>query len=333
MAKKKGAKSKPQQETVRLCANIRSKKHPDVRCTLAATQGEYCSRHSKNPVRFKESIPLGSTVSLKQMDSAAKIQSWWRWFVGFQRFKRQGPCTTLVELAENNTDIYTLDSIQSIPVLYRWSYPDLKNHLWIFDVRSLSMTRAEDSREGLLNPYTREPIQEKYAHHFLQRCQWLRDRKYCIVHTFDTAEMTPDQLWHQRILDVTMKYDMLGYHTCLSWFEELNLQQLALFYTELWELWFYRLHLNPVVKNQVVPNWHRYDAMLFKWTPQELRNRNEKKWWQRTMLEILDRLVSSAELKEHKTLGALYGMTAFAIVSPRVRQSYPWLVEMPGDDF
>lgn len=333
MAKKKGAKPKPQEETIRLCANIRSKKHPDSRCTLSATHGEFCSRHYKNPVRFKEDITLTSSNSFKQLDAASKIQSWWKSVVGIQRFKRQGPCTTFVDLAENNTDIYTLDPIQSIPVLYRWSYPDAKKHLWVFDVRSLSMTRAEDSREGLLNPYTREPLQEKYAHHFLQRCQWLRDRKYCIVHTFDTGEMTAEQIWHQRILDVTMKYDILGYHTCLSWFEELNLQQLALFYTELWELWYYRLHLSPAVKNQVVPNWHKHESLLFKWSPQEIRNRNEKKWWQKTMLELLDRLVSSAELKEHKTLGALYGMTAFAIVSSRVRNSYPWLVEMPGDEF
>jgi hypothetical protein len=67
-----------------------------------------------------------------------------------------------------------------------------------------------------------------------------------------------------------MKYDMLGYHTCLHWFEELNLRQLAGFYIELWELWFYRLQLNPVVKNQVVPNWSRPDSLLFKWSPIEV---------------------------------------------------------------
>jgi hypothetical protein len=65
--------------------------------------------------------------------------------------------------------------------------------------------------------------------------------------------------------------------------------------------------------------------------PDQLRFRHDKKWWQKIILEIMNRLVSSAELKEHKILGALYGMTAFAIVSPRVRQYYPWLVEMEDD--
>jgi hypothetical protein len=50
------------------------------------------------------------------------------------------------------------------------------------------------------------------------------------------------------------------------------------------------------------------------------------------MLELLDRLVSAGQVKEQKILGALYAMTAFAIVSPTVRGAYPWLVEMPGDE-
>jgi hypothetical protein len=81
----------------------------------------------------------------------------------------------------------------------------------------------------------------------------------------------------------------------------------------------------------VVPNWNSAENLLFKWNPSELRYKHDKKWWQKHILELLNRLVSSAELKEHKTLGALYGMTAFAIVSPRVRLHYPWLVEMPED--
>lgn len=329
MPRKKGPKQS--EETIRLCANIRSKKHPDVRCTLTATQGDFCARHYKNPTRFQEKVSIKSTISLHQLDAAAKLQRWWIQKRGMFRYRRQGPCVNSPDIAENQTDIYTLESTTSIPLLYRWSYWDERKHCWLFDIRSLSMTHAEDSRENLLNPYTREPLKDKWVQRFQERCSWLRERKYCLVHASDTTDMTPEQVWHQKILDVTMKYDMLGYHTCLSWFEELNLQQLRLFYTELWELWFYRLQLNPTVKSQVVPGWNSADSLLFKWTPQEVRQRLEKKWWQKVMLDCLNRLVSSASTKEYKVLGALYGITAFAIVSPHVREHYPWLVEM-GDD-
>jgi hypothetical protein len=129
-----------------------------------------------------------------------------------------------------------------------------------------------------------------------------------------------------------MKYDVLGYHTCLNWFEELTITQLYHFYKELWELWNFRLQLSNPIKTLVVPRWNTSENPLFKWTPSDLMTRTEKKWWQKMILELLDRLVSSAQTKEHKILGALYGMTAFAIVSWRVRHHYPWLVEMPDDD-
>lgn len=317
---------------VRLCANIKSKKHPDVQCQLAATQGEFCARHTKNPVRFKEPVLLSASWQDLQQTSAKKLQLWWRVFVRLRRWCRQGPAANDPTLADNQEDLYTLDSVSTIPTLYRWSYMDEHKHIWIFDVRSLSMLRAEDGNKNLLNPYTRESIPEKAEAKFQERCQFLRARKYCLVHTSD-AEMSAEQVWHQKVLDVVQKYDMLGYHTCLSWFEDLQPAALALFYTELWELWNYRLQLSTHIKNQVVPGWNKADTLLFKWLPTEVRNRREKKWWQKVMLEMLDRLVSAGQVKEQKILGALYAMTAFAIVSPTVRGAYPWLVEMPEDEY
>lgn len=328
MVRKKQAK--PEDTGVRRCANVKSQKHPDVRCSCPAIQGDFCARHAKNPKRFVESLqPVESPILQSTVKNTAseKIQRWWRPRVGRLRFQRQGPAANFPVEAENQTDIYTLDATSSIPMMYRWSYADSRKHIWIFDVRSLSMTRAQDTRDKLLNPYTREEVPSPAEVKYQDRCKWLRDRKYCLVHLL-TDEMTPEQLWHQRILDVTMKYDALGYHTCLNWFEELAPPHLWLFYNELWELWFYRLQLSPQVKQQVVPNWNKPDTLLFKWLPNELRFRHDKKWWQKMMLDLLEKLVSSAGVKEHKILGALYGMTAFAIVSPRVRQHYPWLVEM-----
>lgn len=333
--KSKKAASSTSEGTVRLCANIRSRKHPDTQCPYTATNGEFCARHFKNPLRFqkseiqraKQANPETPRTSYSKVEASKVVQRWWRSQVGFLRYKRQGPGTCVPSEAENQTDIYSLDATSNIPILYRWSYVDLKKHIWVFDIRSLSMTRAQDYHEAFLNPYTREPIPESAEHKFQDRCTWLRAKKYCLVHTAD-MELTPEQLWHQRLLDVILKYDVLGYHICLHWFEELSLRQLCGLYVELWELWTYRLQLTPGVKEQVVPGYRGQETLLFKYSPSELRTRTERVWWQKTVLDLLDRFVSSARLKEHKILGALYGMTAFAIICPHVRQYYPWLVEM-----
>jgi len=331
MAKKKSVSAvKNVSETVRLCANIRSRKHPDVRCPCSATHGEFCTRHFKNPIRFQEKMTLEDLGIHTILPAILKIQKWWRLYIGFLRFKKQGPAANIPDIAENKTDIYTLDTTTSIPLIYRWSYSDAKKHIWLFDVRSLSMTHTQDSREKIMNPYTREPLTGVYETCFQNRCSWLRSKKYCLLHS-ENIDLTPEQLWHQKILDVTMKYDMLGYHTCLHWFENLTVRQLIDFYTEIWELWFYRLQLSPVIKRQVVPNWNNQDTLLFKWSPREIHQRTDKRWLHKLVLDTLDKLVSSASLKEHRILGALYGMTAFAIVSDTVREHYPWLVEMNDD--
>lgn len=330
MVKKRGDKSGAPETIVRVCASIRSKKHPDQRCPFSATAGEFCVRHSKTQTRFQEKSQGSDSPRLSpgKSEIVKQIVCWWRQLAGLHRFRAQGPAVSSPSVAENETDIFSLDPTDTIPLLYRWSYADNNKHIWLFDIRSLSMSRGENNT--IMNPYTREAIQGTHLTSFHKRCNWLREKKYCLVHTAD-QELTPEQLWHQKVLDVTMKYDVLGYHTCINWFEELSGPQLNLFYVELWELWFYRLQLSNTVKNQVVPNWNRTETLLFKWQPHEVRTRLDRKWWQKHILELLNRLVSSAELKEHKTLGALYGMTAFAIVSPRVRQHYPWLVEMQED--
>lgn len=315
---------------VRQCANIKSKKHPDVQCPLAANQGDFCARHSKNPTRYQEEKIVKVSGNKKNHYAARKIQKAWRTWAPFLRFKRQGPAANFTALAENQTEVFSMEPVSAIPELYRWSYADSKKHCWLFDLRSLSMMRVKDtSKLALENPYTREDISGTPLQSFQKRCTQLRAHKYVLMHS-SQVELSEEQLWHQQLLDTCMKYDALGYTMALNWFESLNIQQMYLFYFELWELWIYRLQLPAVLKHAVVPGWTNPETPLFKWIPNELRSRRDRIWWQKLILELLNRFVS-APLKDHKSLGALYAMTAFAIVSPTVRSHYSYLVEMPED--
>ena len=319
---KKKSLPKPE-EPFRQCVNIRSRKHPDIRCPLSATQGEFCARHSKNPIRLCEK-PKHETshITETQIRAAKRVQKIWVSFRNRQRSRTQGPAACYPELADNTNEIYTLGQTMEIPQMYRWSYADQKKHIWVFDIRSLHMMRLQNQRE---NPYTREPFTERAEQSFQERSAYLRKKKYCLLYT-DETELTPQQLWHQRILDVTMKYDMLGYYTCLNWFEDLKDKDCALLYTELWELWNFRLQLPAIQKKRVVPDWNNPDSLLFKWIPTEIKQKRDRKWWQKTILDLMDRFVSAAD-KESRSLGALYGMTAFAMASSTVRQHYSWLVQ------
>jgi len=312
---------------VRQCANIKSKKHPDVQCKYTASDGEFCSRHIKNPSRFQEAKSLIIKPSSKKQIQAAKIiQNMWRSRVGFLRFSNQGPLTACPELSDNKTDVCTLDSVTTIPLLYRWSYADSKKHLWLFDIRSLSMMRSQDTKIHVANPYTREALSSKDLDSFLKRCKQLRSHKYCLLHVND-IDLSPEQLWYQTLLDLSMKYDSLGYHLSLEWLDKINVAECYILYYELWDLWSYRLQLPDNLKQQVVPDWNREETLLFKWRPSEVQNRRDRTWWQKNIITLLDRVVCARD-KEHRTLGALYGMTAFALACPKVRDAYPWLVDV-----
>jgi len=115
--KKKKSLSAPL--TVRQCANIKSKKHPDAQCPFTASDGDFCFRHTKNPHRFQENIPLERKLSNKENKSIQTIQRFWKKYICFLRRKRQGPSCQYPELSDNTTDIVTLDSVQFIPLLYR----------------------------------------------------------------------------------------------------------------------------------------------------------------------------------------------------------------------
>lgn len=313
---------------VRLCANIKSRKHPDIRCPLVATQGEFCTRHHKNPVRFQQKTLKADfldTFSLTQESAVKRIQGAWRRFIQRHRWLTQGPAACVPSLADNETDITTMEPVDSIPLLYRWSYKDAKNHVWLFDIRALHMMRQQSQRD---NPYTCEPFPESAETRFQERTEWLRKRKYCLTYMKD-EELTQEQIWHQKILDMTMQYDRLGYYMRLDWIESMTEKQSSDMYLELWELWNYRLQLPPDQKRRVVPNWNKADTLLFKWLPSEIRFKRDTKWWQRVLVELLDRFVS-AETKELRSCGALYGMTALAIANPVVRQHYSWLVQDPS---
>lgn len=322
MKQKKASKSSI---PIRQCANVKSKKHPDVRCKYSASEGDFCSRHSKNPHRFQEDNTLIHGNSNKQKKAASKIQKLWRKQIGLLRFRRQGPITLIPEFSENKSDICTLDLVTSIPLMYRWSYADANKHGWLFDIRSLSMMRSNDTNNTISNPYTRENIPLKAIASFLERCQQLRNQKYCLIH-INEIDLTPEQLWYQTVLDVSMKYDAIGYHISLNWLNNLAANECYVLYCELYDLWCYRLQLPKALKNNVVPDWNNQVNPLFKWVPSEVYNKRDKLWWQKNILSLLDRLVSAKE-KEHRSLGALYGMTAFALASQPVREAYPWLVE------
>jgi hypothetical protein len=314
---------------LRKCANIKSKKHKDQACIYTATHGDFCSRHYKNPTRFVTKLVLPEKVLTRSAHQAIVfIQRFWRRWSTKRRFQRQGPAANCFALASNQTEVYSLDTLDTIPRSFFFSFADESKNIWAFDIRSLSHLVTEGNE--IVNPYTRGLISSATLQRIHRRILWLRERKYPILYA--TGEnLTPDQLWNQKVLDVFFKMEALGYRASCRWFDEMNLTDHMSFYRKLFRLWMYQLGLTSAEREAIVPGYNSGMTKLFRHTPDRIEsNAHDLRWWRRANLNLILEFLTRAPQKSQQGLGALYVLMALVQVVPEASEAYPWVRESLG---
>ena len=309
--------------TLRKCQNIKSRRHKNAQCQAAATHGDFCSRHFKHPIRYqslKPSIFLNRMLTRSEHQAVLIIQKFWIKRAALQRFFRQGPAANCHELSQNTTEVYTLDPLASIPNVFFFSFADSSKSVWSFDIRSLSHLITEATEPQ--NPYTRQAISPSTVEAIHRRLLWLRQRKYPILH--ETGEnLTQEQIWNQKVLDVFFKMDALGYRASCKWFEEMEKEDHELFYARLYRLWTYQLGLTSSEKQAILGV-----TKIFKQTPERAVNAgHDLRWWRRNNLNLILEFISRGSSKSHQGLGALYVLMSIVQVVPEAAESYPWVLE------
>ncbi len=312
--------------SIRICANIKSRRHPDRQCEQTATHGDFCFRHWKRPHRY---VPLLESqpkrLTRQSVREIQRLSLWWKKVSPYQKYRCQGPAANDISLAHNDTEVYSMDPIDKIPSLYFFSYADSKKNIWAFDIRSLSHLMA--SGRSLTNPYTREALPESTLEKVRTRVTWLRNRKYPLLYVQGEV-LSPEQHWNQRVLDLFMKMESLGYLSASSWFNQLTMKENKIFYKALYELWTFRLGLTSQEKESIVPKHSRQDGKLFKQPPEFLLTQtHELRWWQKLNLNTMTTLLTRSSDKTKQALGALYILMALVQVSDDAAEAYPWILE------
>jgi hypothetical protein len=256
------------------------------------------------------------------------LQKFWRVWSIKRRFQRQGPAANCYSLASNQTEVYSLDSLETIPKSFFFSFGDESKNIWAFDIRSLSHLVTEGNE--IVNPYTRGLISSAVLQRIHRRILWLRERKFPILYA--TGEnLTPDQLWNQKVLDVFFKMEALGYRASCRWFDEMNLSDHISFYRRLYRLWMYQLGLTSPEREAIVPGYNSGMTKLFRHTPDRIEaNTHDLRWWRRANLNLILEFISRAHQKSQQGLGALYVLMALVQVVPEASEAYPWIRESLG---
>lgn len=309
------------------CASVKSRKYKNIQCPFTASHGEFCHRHYKNPLRFLANKTECHHVHTRSEHAAVnKIQRTWKFFKPFYLRNRYGPTFFLKSLSSNDSEIYTLETIDLIPKMYYFSYADSFKNCWTFDLRSLNHLLLEDT--ALKNPYTREPFPKRSMDLLKDRIHSLTAHKQPIF--FNVKEnLTSKQIWNQKVLDLFLKMDSLGYRASTQWFEQLNGTAHESLYRELFLLWNVRIGLTMREKDTIVPGHLCQRDKLFRWNPDQISGgKHDLPWWRKQNLELLLKFISSAGDKGKQSLGALYVLMGFSAVVEDVKEAYPWISEI-----
>lgn len=257
-----------------------------------------------------------------------RVQHFWRKWIARQRFRRQGPAANFHDVASNQTEVYSLDSIGSIPRSFFFSFADEKKNIWVFDIRSLSHLVTEGNE--IVNPYTRVLLESSTLQKIHQRIVWLRERKFPILYA--TGEnMTQEQIWNQKVLDVFFKMEALGYRASCRWFDEMTFTDHLMFYRRLHRLWMYQLGLSNMEKEAIIPGHNSGQTKLFRHAPDRIESQNhDLRWWRRANLNLILEFLSRSPQKSQQSLGALYILMALVQIVPEASDAYPWIRESLG---
>lgn len=307
------------------CKSIKSKKYPHLQCPNSATKGEFCCRHVKTKTLWL--APQSPPLTRRQSQATDLIRNFWIRF-GRPRLRRlHGPATFALSLSHNDKDIYSFDPISTIPLKYHFSYLDADLHVWTFDLRFLLQTLQYGNE--LKNAFTQEQIPEMVMIRLQQLADALRKGKQPIVYA-DTEELTSEQIWNQKVLDIFLKLNSLGYGANLLWFETLTVRGQELFYRHMHRLWTTTPNLSNAERERLVPGHAAGRGPLFRWIPDVIEGKgHDLKWWRKQNLGILNAFLSRGQDRATQGCCALYVLTAFAQTHPQARETFHWLV---GDD-
>lgn len=306
------------------CLATKSRRKKNIRCPHPALpQKSFCGIHKKT--HFLWQGPDSPLATADFIVPVMKIWNWWLARRGLYFFAKRGAGYYDRSICVNATDFFTCDDLQEIPVKMFYSYRDpVDKMVYGFDIRSIHtlIEKARLRSEIPNNPYTRKIVP-------LEVTKAVRQLAYKLKAggtdpTWEPIQpQSPEQQWRMRVIDTFAMIDDLQYTSNSDWFLSLTHNKMKLFYLELLDIWFHRAGLSSAARNAIVP----INDDLFSWSAYRVRDCADQVNLRNICLKIIRRMISSAENRNDKVLGAMYVITALTQVCSQAAETFPWLFE------
>ena len=232
--------------------------------------------------------------------------------IGLRAAKRQGPAFQQTNLANNPTELASMDALTTIWPPYRFSFVEGTN-IWLFDVRSLLAEKKRLGEKPFANPYTSVPISSPILTRLQAHVQWLTRRRY----SFDSSvlEGVVVSSHVQKIVELCLLIDSHGYLTNVAWFELATVPKVQQFVNYLNYQWS---ELTLTTQQTLVPV-PQATLVTFHSTPHVSNALNQ-------VYTKLIEFLTNIPLKEDRAIATVYILRALVQVSSGARTGFPWLL-------
>lgn len=297
---------------MRPCWNSKSRTHPDVCCKRPATFGDFCSFHYKNPRRFASPIDLSTLLTRRKKSRLQRFVALCRTKIGLRAAKRQGPAVHETNLANNPTELASMDPLFTVWPPYRFSFVEGTN-IWLFDVRSLLAEKRRLDDKPFANPYTSVPISSSILTRLQTHVQWLTRRGYSFDSTILDGVLVQSHL--QKIVELCLLIDSHGYLTNVAWFELGTVPKVQQFVNYL----NYQWSELPLTSQRAFVPTTQATLVTFHSTPHVSNALNQ-------VYSKLIEFLTNIPLKEDRAIATVYILRALVQVSSGARTGFPWLI-------
>jgi hypothetical protein len=235
-----------------------------------------------------------------------------------------GPGFLNRNICKNDTDFFTLETMNEISYNQFISYIDSENNVWGFNILSLYNLFLK-SDNGVLNPYTRDKISITILTNINNIVKLSKVIKVeCNTKLNDiSVEFTSKKKIEMRTLELFQKIDELGNYTNMKWFLELNKQEIVRFIRELADIWFYRAQITDIVRRNICyPT-----GILFRNINLNYISNLSYTQIQKTAINLMEQLINNGISRDYKVMGSYYILSALTLVNSEAAESLPWLYQ------
>jgi hypothetical protein len=237
-----------------------------------------------------------------------------------------GPAYLKRDLCTNDSDFYSLEPLDEIPLHQFFSFKDDDGFIYGFELSSIYHLFKENNYFDVENPYNRKIIKNEMfikISHIANLSKLLKIKiNLCIEK--NVPEISVEKLLELRSLELFQYINRLGNYSSSEWFLSLSKMTLIRFLRELEDIWDYRASITSQNKLRICPPTGNpflgINILNLRYIDDIIKIKN-------IVLNIMENFIYAARDETYQNIGAMYVLGALTIVNENAASALPWLYE------